>query len=183
VASVAAFRLCRPEEVRMLGVESSVFVDGITGSEIAEFLLNPTDERYRAWWPGTHLRFHVVAPAEGHVGELVRMDEYVGTRRLRMSAVVVEARPDRIVWQFKRWLRLPGWLRLELVDRPGGCLVRHTVEVGYRRVGRVLDPILRLFLSPRFAAELDEHVHTEFPRLRDHLRDLGASRWPLPCQS
>lgn len=160
--------------IAVLTVESSVFVEGITAIEISEFLLNPTDARYRAWWPGTHLHFHVVVPAEHHVGELVRMDEYVGSRRLRMSAVVVEAGPGRIVWQFKRWVRLPGWLRLDLVDRPHGCLVRHTVEVGYRRFGRVLDPVLRLYLSPRFAAELDEHVRTEFPRLRDHLRGRAA---------
>ena len=158
----------------MLAVETSVFVDGITGAEIAEFLLNPTDERYQAWWPGTHLQFHVTAGQPGHVGDVVWMDEHVGSRRLRMSAVVVEAQPSRIVWQFKRWMRLPGWLCLELVDRPDGCLVRHTVELGYRGLGRVLDPILRVYLSPEFVAELEEHVRTEFPRLRDHLHGAAA---------
>jgi hypothetical protein len=160
----------------MLSVESSVFVDGIAGTEITEVLLSPSDERYRAWWPGTHLRFHVVANARGHVGDVVWMDEYVGSRRLRMSAVVVEAQPgQRITWQLKRWLRLPGWLHLELVDKPDGCVVRHTVEIGYRGVGRILDRILRLYLSPRFAAELDEHVRTEFPRLRDYLHGVPAA--------
>jgi hypothetical protein len=47
--------------------------------------------------------------------------------------------------------------------------------VGFRGVGRVLDPILRLFLSSRFAAALDEHVHTEFPRLRDYLHGATAA--------
>ena len=159
----------------MLTVESSVFVDRISGSEIVAFLLDPTDERYRAWWPGTHVQFHVVARAPGHVGDVVWMDEHVGSRRLRMSAVVIEAEGDRIRWQFKRGVRLPAWLCLELVDQPGGCRVRHTVEVGYRGVGRVLDPVLRLYLSPRFAAELDEHVRTEFPRLRDHLHGVAPA--------
>jgi hypothetical protein len=55
----------------MLVMESSVLVEGITGSEITDFLLNPTDDRYRAWWPGTHLQFHVVTAAPGHVGYVV----------------------------------------------------------------------------------------------------------------
>lgn len=155
----------------MITVQSSVLVDGITGSEITEFLLDPCDAQYRAWWPGTHLQFHVVAGTSGQVGEIVWMDEYVGSRRLRMAAVVVEAAPGRrVVWQLKRWFRLPVWLRVELTDRADGCLVRHTVEMGYRGIGRVLDPCVRLYVSQRFAADLDEHVRTEFPKLRDLLR-------------
>lgn len=83
----------------MLTVESAVFVEGITGRQITDFLLSPSDDRYRAWWPGTHVQFHVVAPGRqggvAHRGDLVWMDEYIGSRRLRMSAVVIEARPGR----------------------------------------------------------------------------------------
>ena len=94
-----------------------------------------------------------------------------------MFAVVVDAVPGRrIVWQFKRWLRLPAWLRLEVSDQPNGCLVRHTIEAGYRGVGRVLDPILRLYLSPRFSIELDEHVHGEFSRLRRYLHPSTTAK-------
>ena len=60
-------------------------------------------------------------------------------------------------------MHLPARLRLELTDGPGGCLVRHTLEAGFGGFARVLDPLLRLYLSPRFAADLDRHVHTEFP--------------------
>ena len=100
------------------------------------------------------------------MGDVVRMDEYVGRRRLRLSAVVVEAEPGRrIVWWFGRRVHLPARLRLELTDRPGAasCATRG----GFGGFGRVLDPLLRLYLSPRFAADLDRHVHTEFPKLRD----------------
>jgi hypothetical protein len=162
----------------MLVIESSLLVEGITGSEITDFLLDPTDERYRAWWPGTHVQFHLLTGAPGHVGDVVWMDEYVGSRRLRITGVIVEAQPGRrIVWRLRRWVRLPAWLRLEVVDQDGGCLVRHRIEVGYRGIGRILDPMLRLYVSSRFAAEMDEHVRTEFPRLRDLLL-AGAPRPP-----
>lgn len=69
------------------------------------------------------------------------MGEYVGSHRLRMQPIVLEAIPgQRIVWQLKRWVQLPAWLRIELTDRDDGCLVRHTVEIGFRGVGRLLDP-------------------------------------------
>jgi hypothetical protein len=158
----------------MITVESSVLVDGLAGAEITDFLLHPADDRYQAWWPGTHLQFHLVAGSPGQVGEVVWMDEYVGSRWLRMAAVVVEAEPGRkIVWQLKRWAPLPAWLRLELDDQGNGCLVRHIVEIGYRGIGSILDPLLRLYVSERFTDELEEHVLTEFPKLLDLL--CGAS--------
>jgi hypothetical protein len=47
--------------------------------------------------------------------------------------------------------------------------VRHTIRAGFRGVGRVLDPLLRRYFSPAFAAAMDQHVKTEFPLLADHL--------------
>jgi hypothetical protein len=123
------------------------------------------------------LQFHLLAATPGHVGDLVRMDEYVGSHRLRMDAVVVEAVPgQRIAWQLKRWVRLPAWLRIEVTDQDDGCLVRHIVEIGYRGAGRLLDPLLRLCVSQRFSDELDEHVSTEFQKLRDVLRSAQSPR-------
>lgn len=61
------------------------------------------------------------------------------------------------------------------MNQADGCLVRHSVEVGYRGIRRVLDPLLRLYVSQRFAADLDEHVRTEFPKLRDLLRAIPTA--------
>ena len=35
-------------------------------------------------------------------------------------------------------------------------------------------PLIRLYLGPRFAAEMDRHVRTEFVRLRDLLGERGG---------
>ena len=40
-------------------------------------------------------------------------------------------------------------------------------------MGRILDPLLRLYLSSDFAAAMDEHVHTEFPLIRDRLHPVA----------
>ncbi|MGB8380978.1 MAG: hypothetical protein WCG47_06935 [Dermatophilaceae bacterium] len=158
----------------MLTVESRMQVTGLSGREVTDFLLNPTDAAYQAWWPGTHLRFHRRKPGgPDHVGDVVFMDELVGSRRLRMSGVVESAEPGTaIVWRLRTGIRLPVRLALALTDQVDGVAIRHTITAGWTGPGRLLDPLLRLYFSPRFAAAMDIHAHTEFSRLRDHLRAM-----------
>ena len=158
-------------------VESRFAVPGLTGQEVTDFLLDGTDERYQAWWPGTHLRLHVLRPGRDHIGDLVVMDEYVGRRRLRMTAVVREVVPGRlIVWQLRKGLRLPASLTLRLSPTDDGVAIRHTIAAGFAGPGRLLDPLIRVYLSPRFAAEMDRHARTEFVRLRDLLAGTGEAQ-------
>jgi hypothetical protein len=157
----------------MLTLETKVRVDRMTAAETFEFLANPDDGSYRAWWPGVHHQFHTLERGEDHVGDVVYMDEHVGRRRLRMRAVVTEAVPARrLEWQLRKGLDLPARLRLDLVDDNGTVAITHTTRAGFRGIGRALDPLLHLYFSRRFTAELDQHVRTEFPLLRDLLRRL-----------
>jgi uncharacterized protein YndB with AHSA1/START domain len=91
----------------MITIKSRLFVGGLMGREVFDFLMNATDEDYRRWWPGTHLRLHALERHKGHVGGVFYMDEYIGKRRVRMKGVVLEAeRARRIVWQLE-WRRVP----------------------------------------------------------------------------
>jgi hypothetical protein len=155
----------------MITIESAFFVDGITAQEIFGFLLGATDERYRRWWPGTHLRFYALERHEDHIGDVFYMDEYIAKRRVRMKGVVVEAkRARRVVWQFKWWrVLLPVRLTFDLADCDGGVALRHTIRAGFGGPGRILDPLFRIYFSPQFASAMDEHARTEFPMLRDLL--------------
>ena len=154
-------------------MQTKIRVDGAAASEFFDFIANPDDESYRAWWPGTHLQLHIrERGGDDHLGDVIYMDEYVGERRLRMSAIVTEAVPGRkLVWRFKKGIKLPGRLYLELDDHDGGVVITHTIRAGFRGAGRLLDPALRLFLSAGFARDMDHHARTEFPRLRDLLRE------------
>jgi hypothetical protein len=161
----------------MLVTESRVDVAGLTGRDVTDFMLACTDERYRNWWPGTHLQLHVLGRAVAGVGDVVVMDEFVGRRRLRLRGVVEAVEPGRrLVWRFRKIVPLPARLSLELTPVPGGVSVRHTINAGWAGIGRVLDPLLRLYFTPRFIAELDAHVRTEFPLLRDYLRPSSGFR-------
>jgi hypothetical protein len=95
----------------VLTLQTKLRVDGITGTEIFDFLSRPNDRAYQQWWPGTHLQLHPVKGTGDQVSDLIYMDEYIGTRRLRMTAIVTEAaRPEKLVWQLKK----------ERVVRPAG---------------------------------------------------------------
>ena len=60
---------------------------------------------------------------------------------------------------------------LDLEDDAGGVTITHTIRAGFKGIGRIVDPILRAFLfSDEFERAMDEHVKTEFPKLRDMLR-------------
>lgn len=155
----------------MIRLETITHVPGLTGREVTDFLAFCGDERYRAWWPGTHLELHTVRGAAGAVGSHVHMDEYVGARRLKMTGEVLALDPGRrLVWQARHGLPLPLRLILTLTDTDGGVRISHVIEAGYRGIGAVLDPLLRLWFSGRFAADMEAHVREEFPRLRDLLR-------------
>lgn len=160
----------------MLVIASEVEVPGLTGREVTDFMLSCHDEQYREWWPGTHLQLHSVGQSAGTAGDTVLMDEFVGRRRLRLRGTVEAVEPgQRIVWRLRKIIPLPARLFLVLSPAPGGVVVSHTVTAGWQGIGRVLDPLLRLYFTPRFTADLDAHVHTEFPLLRDYLRNRRAA--------
>jgi hypothetical protein len=167
----ACWRWFEGGESTMITIESRLHVPGLRASEVLDFLLNCTDEEYRAWWPGTHLHLHALARRPDHIGSTYYMDEFVGRYRLRMTAVVCALVPGRrIAWQLKSGITLPAWLTLDLAHDDAGVAITHTIEAGFHSPGRLLDPILRLYLSQDFQRAMDEHVRTEFPKLRDLLR-------------
>ncbi len=150
----------------MISIESRIRVAGITARQLLEFMLNCTDEQYQAWWPGTHLAFHTVKRRPGDVGNVVYMDELVGKRRIKMQGTVTKVVPGRkVMWQFKEVVRLPVFLVLEAADEDGGVALTHTIEAGSQGVGRIFDPLLRLYFSAKFERAMEEHARTEFAML------------------
>lgn len=156
----------------MISIQSKVHIANVSSADLLDFMLNCTDQRYQAWWPGTHLAFHTVECQPGHVGNVVYMDEYVDQRRIKMQGVVTQVMPGKkIVWQFKQIVRLPAWLILEAADDDEGVMLTHTLQAGFRGIGSILDPLLRLYFSNKFAHAMDDHAQSEFPMLGAMLRD------------
>ncbi|MCL2376033.1 MAG: hypothetical protein FWC76_01425 [Defluviitaleaceae bacterium] len=151
-----------------------VTVQNATAQQFYDFMIAPTSARYRAWWPGEHLEFYIVKHGtKSHLGDVVFMDEYLGGkgRRLTGYAVVVKAkRPNHIVWQMKKaGLRLPIFVSLRLKDTPGGLIVAHEVRIGYRGLGKALDPLIKLYFNKPYRQALETHCKIEWPKLAQYL--------------
>ncbi|CAG0926644.1 hypothetical protein TFLX_00146 [Thermoflexales bacterium] len=155
----------------MLTIQTQVHVSNITGAEMIDFMLHCTDREYQAWWQGTHLEFHTIKRYPDNIGNIVYMDEFVGKKRVKMLAIVTEVIPGRrIVWQMKQIVRLPVWLIIDFVDDPRGVRLTHSLQAGFKGLGRILDPIWRIYFTDEFRQSMDEHATIEFPKLGEMLR-------------
>ena len=148
-------------------------VPNATAKQFFDFMINPSDQRYREWWPGEHLRFHIIKKGrKNHVGDLVFMDEYLGKdRRLTFHAVVVAASNSRkIVWQMKKaMLKLPAFVLFELKDTEEGVNLKHELRIGYPGLGKLIDPFIRLYFNKSYQKALKKHCEIEWYKLADYL--------------
>lgn len=157
----------------MVEMQTEVPVDGISGRQVTDFFVTCTDSDYRTWWEGTHLEFHTVERKTDVIGSVVYFDEYVGKHRLKFGGRITDYAPGkRLEYKLARGIPLPAWFAMECRDRPDGHGVDiiHTVRAGYEGIGRVLDPLIRLYLSVEFEEALNSHAHAEFTRLGYLLR-------------
>ncbi|MCK4692036.1 MAG: hypothetical protein KAT23_00305 [Anaerolineales bacterium] len=76
-------------------MKTEVAVKRISGKSIYDFMLNSTDKDYQEWWEGTHLAFHTIQRFPNDLGNLVYVDEYVGSRRLKFEGVVIKLIPGK----------------------------------------------------------------------------------------
>jgi len=154
----------------MITLKTEVTVQGITAKQVTDFMLNCTDAEYQRWWPDTHLAFHTIKRRPRDFGNLVYFDEYVGKRRLKFHGMITEMVPGkRIVWQMIKGFKLPAWVCLDVEDRLDGVTITHTMLIGFTKIGKLLDPLLKLYINKNFEKELDQHALFEFPRLGEIL--------------
>ena len=150
-----------------------VLVPNAQAKDFYDFMINPTDERYSAWWPGEHLQFHIVKRGKKcHTGDVVFMDEYLmGRRRLTFYATVKKAkRPKQIIWQMKKFgLNLPAYVNFKLKDTDEGLEIKHELRLGYKNAGKLLDPMIKLYFNKAYRRDLEEHCKIEWFKLEEFL--------------
>jgi len=148
-------------------------VPNATAKQFYDFMINPCDQRYIEWWQGEHLQFHIIKHGNSnHLGDIVFMDEYLGSnRRLTFNAVVITANhPNKIEWQImKAKFKIPAVVELELVDSDEGVRLKHELRIGYTGIGNLIDPFIKLYFNKSFQNALDEHCKIEWFKMAEYL--------------
>ena len=146
----------------MFSFATQAHVEGLRARDVYEFFLDSTESDFQAWFPGVHLGYRVVRGAASHVGRVIQFDQNIGPYRVRETARIVEAVPyRRFVRQVIRGFQLPIFVTFDLADEARGVRITHTIQAGHPGLGRVLDPLYRLYFTRKFLAALDEHVLAE----------------------
>jgi len=152
----------------------NVTVPNAKAEDFYHFMINPTTQRYREWWEGEHLQFYIIKKGQpNHQGDLVFMDEYIGInhRLVFCAKVIIANHPHQIVWQMiKAGLRLPAFVTLTLNDTPQGVHLTHQVQLGFKGLGNILDPFIRLYFNASFQKALTKHCQIEWFKLADYLK-------------
>lgn len=165
----------------MFMLETRAHVAGLSARAAYDFMIVPLDREFQAWWPGTHLvsrvlRQGVAADGRPHpVGTLIYLEQMIGRFHVRETAEIVEALPPRrFVRRVIKGFRLPIFIAFDLEEDDAGLTIIHTIQAGFRGLGRVLDPLFRLYFTRRFAEALDEHLRIEYVLLREVTQPAAA---------
>lgn len=154
----------------MVTISSIVNVHGVNADDILNFMLNCTDEEYQRWWPGTHIAFHTIQRFDHQIGNIVYFDEYIGKKHLVFKGMITDHIPGKkIIWQLIKGWRLPVFVMLETQQQRDYLQITHTLAIGFNGLGRLFDPLIRLFVTKKFCQALDAHAQAEFPMLAQRL--------------
>ncbi len=74
-----------------------------------------------------------------------------------------------MVYQIKKIVKLPARFTMKFEDVEGGINIVHIVEAGFNGIGKIFDPLIRLYLSDEYEANLNAHAQEEFPKLAEML--------------
>ena len=68
-------------------------------------------------------------------------------------------------------IKFPAFVKLELRDCEEGLKRKHELRIGYKGLGKLLDPFIRLYFSKSFQDSLDNHCRFEWVKLAEYMKE------------
>ena len=121
---------------------------------------------------------------ENHFSDAILAVEYLGENRRiafngrRVSFFGVVLRKRHSV-KLKGWakninIRIPMIMELELYTTDEGALAKHKLCFGYLGIGRLLNPLIKLYCNKSFCKGFKEHCEMEWLKLAERLAGIGS---------
>jgi len=146
---------------------------GAKAEDFFGFMTNPPPDVYANWLPEEHYEFHLIRNgANTPVGNYFYFDQNIGKKyRMKFNATsIVAEKPNRIVYQMRKLgITLPGFLELNFEDTVDGLVLTEQIRIGFKGVGRMFDPFIRIVYSRQFFNEMDAHHIREWLSLAECL--------------
>ena len=147
-------------------------VPNAKAEQFYNFMINPETEKYKQWLPDEHFEFYFVKKSKtSPLNDLVYFDEILGTRKHRLkfyAKIVKTEKLNKVVFQMKKFgIKLPAFLDLEFANNEKGLALRHEVRIGWKGLGKIIDPLVKIFYNKLFFKALESHCHREWPVLAD----------------
>jgi hypothetical protein len=147
---------------------------GAKAENFFDFMVNPPPAVYAKWLPDEHYEFHLIKKGKkAPVGNYFYFDQNIGKKhRMKFNATLVIAkRPSQIVFRMQKFgIKLPGFLALKFENTPNGLILTEQIRIGFKGIGSVLDPFIRIVYSKRFFKEMDGHHKREWACLAECLK-------------
>jgi hypothetical protein len=154
----------------------------VKAEDFFDFMVNAPQNIYADWLPEEHHEFHLIREGKNApTGNFFYFDQNIG-RKHRMkfyATLIVAERPTKVVFQMRKFgITLPGFLDLTFEDNADSLVLTEQIRIGYRGIGALIDPFVRIVYSKGFFMEMDEHHKREWQSLAKCLNG-DCQRSPL----
>jgi len=151
----------------MITLATEVEVKGKTPEQIIHWFMSLDNETYKKWHP-EHMAWKTIKLTPNFVGSIIYFDEKIGAFRMKLTAEIVKAEPNRfLVFKLKGFMPIQSYLSLSLQPTSSGTKVIHEVKVGN---GGIFTKAVEWFLEKSglvgwFEKALNKHAQEEFKNL------------------
>lgn len=151
----------------MIIITTEILVNNVTPSQIFDWIMYLTPEKYRQWDPRAHIG-KIERPAILKTGDTFRFEEKIDQYKINFRWKIVKLdRPNFFL--MKAVIPFPIYLQLSFLPfNRGDTKVLHELRVGFHFPGieKIVDYVINFFIMPRKKIDaIQKHATEEFRNL------------------
>lgn len=150
----------------MIKITTEIIVKKIRPSQIFDWIMYLTPEKYRQWDPKAHVG-RIKRPAVLKVGDEIWFEEIIDEYKVNFRwKVKILDRPNLLL--MKATIPFPVYLQLSFLPLDNDTKVIHEIRIGFNllRTEKIIDWFITLFVMPKKKiAAIRKHAVEEFKNL------------------